>query len=294
MSAASQRTIAELRVRRMMAQLAGRKQRRARRKIPEQGYPRASQLAYFQLCKRVIADLAGLITAEVLPQLPALLAQIRVLHPTRTLRTDAADDIDSAFPSAARVLFDLPVDLMEIARSVSVFNRRALLKQVHAGLGIDLLAGEPYLANHLELFVADNVRLITSVAETHMDTIRGIVMRAAREGTRASDAAKEIAARTDVSESRAQLIARDQIGSLNGELTQLRQESLGIERYTWVTSRDERVRDDHAELDGTTQSWDDPPVVNQKTGRTGHPGQDINCRCTASPVVDDLLEALGA
>lgn len=105
---------------------------------------------------------------------------------------------------------------------------------------------------------------------------------------------EDVATRADVAQSRALGVARDQVSTFNGELTKARHENLGIEEYVWITSRDERVRPDHEDLDGTTQRWDDPPVCNQKTGMVGHPAEDFNCRCTASPVLDDILAALGA
>lgn len=78
----------------------------------------------------------------------------------------------------------------------------------------------------------------------------------------------------DVSESRAAFIARDQIGSLNSKITRHRHKAAGITHYIWTTAGDERVRDEHEEIDGEKFSWDDPPEF-------GHPGEDYNCRCVA-------------
>ena len=60
----------------------------------------------------------------------------------------------------------------------------------------------------------------------------------------------------------------------------------GFGRYVWVTRRDDRVRPDHARLDGGIFRWDDPPVVDLRSGRRGHPNQDYGCRCSASPLED--------
>ena len=76
---------------------------------------------------------------------------------------------------------------------------------------------------------------------------------------------------------RARLIARDQNNKLVGQLSQVRQTGVGIKQYEWITSQDERVRPSHRELQGEVFDWDNPPVV-------GHPGEDIQCRCHASPV----------
>jgi SPP1 gp7 family putative phage head morphogenesis protein len=82
-----------------------------------------------------------------------------------------------------------------------------------------------------------------------------------------------------VSQSRAKLIATDQVGTLNAKITQERQTSLGIEEYTWSSSDDERVRPLHQQLDDTVRRWDDPHPTE------GHPGEPIGCRCSAIPVI---------
>ncbi len=48
-----------------------------------------------------------------------------------------------------------------------------------------------------------------------------------------------------------------------------------------------RTRSDHLRLNGQRCRWDDPPVVNQRTGERGHPGHDPRCRCYAEPVPDE-------
>ena len=76
---------------------------------------------------------------------------------------------------------------------------------------------------------------------------------------------------------RARLIARDQNNKLVGQLSQMRQTAVGVEEYEWVTSADERVRPTHRAVSGEVFRWDSPPDI-------GHPGEDIQCRCHASPV----------
>ena len=82
----------------------------------------------------------------------------------------------------------------------------------------------------------------------------------------------------------AQLLARDQIAKLNGDITQQQQQDAGVVEYVWSTSGDSRVRPSHAALNHKRFRWDDPPVVDEKTGRRCHPGKDYQCRCCALPV----------
>jgi SPP1 gp7 family putative phage head morphogenesis protein len=82
----------------------------------------------------------------------------------------------------------------------------------------------------------------------------------------------------------AQFIARDQIAKLNADLCQAQQKDAGVEEYVWSTSGDRRVRERHQELDGNRFKWNDPPIVDERSGRRCHPGQDYSCRCVALPV----------
>ena len=73
-------------------------------------------------------------------------------------------------------------------------------------------------------------------------------------------------------------LARDQTSKAVGKLTEMRQLQVGITEYVWSTSHDERVRQSHKSNDATTFKWDYAPA-------TGHPGEDIMCRCIAMGVI---------
>lgn len=84
-------------------------------------------------------------------------------------------------------------------------------------------------------------------------------------------------------------ITRDQTNKLTGQINQANQEHLGIETYRWQTSDDDRVRDTHRSKDDAIFRWDSPPPD------TGHPGEDIQCRCVAIPEIslDELKRRFG-
>ena len=94
-----------------------------------------------------------------------------------------------------------------------------------------------------------------------------------------------------MTKSKANLLARDQVGTLSANLTRTRQESAGVEEYIWSSSGDERVRECHRELNGQKFRYDDPPAMWYMTkhgkvysGRHCNPGEDYQCRCVAKPV----------
>jgi SPP1 gp7 family putative phage head morphogenesis protein len=138
-------------------------------------------------------------------------------------------------------------------------------------------------------FVQRNTELITSLGEDAIAEVTTLTAEAAAGGLRVEELQRSLVERLGVVGSRAELIARDQTLTLNAQLSQAAAKEAGVTRYRWSSSRDERVREGHAALEGQICSWDDPPIVDEKTGERGHPGEPIQCRCIAIPIVEDLL-----
>lgn len=144
------------------------------------------------------------------------------------------------------------------------------------GVGVDVYRSEPWLEAAQKNWVAQNANLIKTVPQQHMAKVETIIREGVLAGESPRSLAEKIKQAGGVTERRAMVISRDQISKANAELTRSRQEDLGIKEYTWVTSRDERVRSLHKERDGKKFSWDKPPS-------DGHPGMPIQCRCHAKP-----------
>lgn len=173
-----------------------------------------------------------------------------------------------ALESAFRGLDKQSADELRVAgvRTADVVPRAPALQQEWLRSNTDLIKAEADLRRRVERILSDPLN----------------------EGRSVADISKMLQEQAGYSKSRAELTARDQTLKLYGKIQETRQQSAGITQYIWTTSLDERVREDHAALDGTTQSWDDPPVVDQRTGRRGHPGFDFQCRCTATPILPDF------
>lgn len=146
------------------------------------------------------------------------------------------------------------------------------------------------IENLIENTRAANVRLVRKASGTFLDQVEDVL--AGGFGDRVEDLADELEERVGVSASRASLIARDQTLKLNAAIAQTRMASAGVVSYTWSTSKDERVRPAHAELEGQRFRFDDPPETND-AGDTNNPGEDFQCRCVAIPVLDED-EGVGA
>lgn len=160
--------------------------------------------------------------------------------------------------------------------SVAEWNARQMNGQLKGIAEIDLFGSEPWLGREMGAFVQSNVDLITSLPDQYLDQVGQMVATSVRSGLRVEEIAKNLYDRFDVSESRARLIARDQIGKFNGQLTELRQKDVGVKGYIWRGVGDSRERPTHLANNNRRFTWDDPPA-------TGHPGDDIQCRCWAEP-----------
>jgi hypothetical protein len=74
------------------------------------------------------------------------------------------------------------------------------------------------------------------------------------------------------------LIARDQVRKVTTAINVERAKSAGITKFRWRHSGGgSEPRQDHVDMDGMIFSYDDPPVIDERTGERGYPGQLINC-----------------
>lgn len=159
--------------------------------------------------------------------------------------------------------------------------------------GVDPLQFEPELSGFLEVAGDQNVNKIVSLNSSYFDSIREMTNQALRKGTSVKELTDDIIALTDTTKSRAKLIAIDQVQKLNADLESRRQQNNHITRYIWRTRRNARVRKEHVDLEGAVFDWNFPPVTvltGKRAGERNHPGQDINCKCWAEPVIEDLTK----
>ena len=260
-----------------------------RRRVPRQQQPDLIRAEYYKAILPFVA-LAQRMFARERNEI------IRLLEAERRAqgKMDAGDGakrarelIDRASRRAATALEprEMKAVALKFGKRTSEHQRRELDKQVRAAVSVSLSMIEKPITDKLEGFAALNVDLIKSVNERYFDRIRLDVQEAFSSGMHPSTLAELFVERDGMAENDAMRIARDQIGKLNAQLNEERQQAMGLTGYTWRTANDSRVRDEHDARDGEHFEWDDPP-------EDGHPGEPIQCRCYAepdfSPVIDDL------
>ena len=181
-----------------------------------------------------------------------------------------------------------------LVTGVDNMNQRATLAQLAKAIELSPLEFPPeavafvraadgsFSEAKADRWARENVKLISKMADDHLDRVAKITREAVRAGSRAEVVAGALREATGISARKAKGIARDQIATLQGQVTQARQTRIGVKRYRWRTVGDARVRTTHRQREGEIFSWDRPPP-------DGHPGAPINCRCYAEPVLDDVL-----
>lgn len=131
---------------------------------------------------------------------------------------------------------------------------------------------------------ARQVELIRSIPLDAAERVHKLTMEGMINSTRASEIANEIRRSGKVSESKATLIARTEVGRASTNLGQARAEYVGSEGYIWRTARDSDVRQSHRLMEGKFVSWSSPPTLDKLTG---HAGCVPNCRCYTEIVLPD-------
>lgn len=194
-------------------------------------------------------------------------------------------------------MFGLEDAIERISRIAQRNSIKEWKRAVKAAFGLDIFEdyykGETY-EQAVRAWVADSISKIKSIPTETLGRLQEIILDGYREGRLIRDLKKEIQENYNVSKHHAEMIARDQVSTLNSELTQMQQRDAGVRQYKWSSSRDSRVRESHAEFDGQIFSWDDPPegwyTTKSRgivyTGRKCHPGEDYCCRCVAIPVFE--------
>lgn len=131
----------------------------------------------------------------------------------------------------------------------------------------------------------EQVELIKSLPLEAGLRAQKLAQEAMMGGKRAGEVAMELDRTTEVTESRATMIARTEIAKANSSLTQARAQYVGATHYIWRTAGDGDVRESHAEMDGKIFRFDQPPAV-EGEGNHG-PGEIYNCRCFAEPIIGE-------
>ena len=182
----------------------------------------------------------------------------------------------------------------ELARNTNLFqsaadeeekrNRKKFIASVKKELSIDLqqILVADDMAQLLRDYNALNNALIKSLTDDIVKDVERLVYDAKITRESAKSLSDKLTKRFKVAKSRADLIAVDQLNKLNADFNERRNLQVGIKKYEWLTSRNERVRSLHRSLDGNIYKYGESTGAEEGLP----PGKPIRCQCIAVPVVE--------
>ncbi len=257
-------------------------------------YPNAIEKEYKIALLRLVKDIYLIIIKEIVNIEPEY---------DQTIRKDAFNDDFQGIIKLCelKISFELKkffTKIIQTATKTNKFNQIAVRKSLVNTAKKSLSIGTTTkIEDAMSMFVSDNVRLIKSINQDLLGKVEEVVYSGIRRGVSFKDLSNELVKSFTITKKRANIIARDQINKLHGDLTRLRHKELGIVEYKWLTSLDSRVRPSHEVLNGRICSYDDVTLykddVDNKVwsnrsnigGALYHPAQEVLCRCTMLAVI---------
>lgn len=239
--------------------------------------PKNPEVRYRRALNALVRNLRMETAAMLVPVLKALEPEYVTDAYTKTL-SDVFDNMRALFAGTGT---NANIVSNAFVTGANQANKARFYRAMENVVGVDLgtIIQNEGLEDVLVATTRENVALIRTIPEEYFKKLETTVFTGTTQGRNASSMLKEIQRIGKVTEKRAKLIARDQTSKLNSALNQHRATNLGSEEYVWRTAQDDRVRDSHRTKNGKTFRWDNPPKD------TGHPGEDIQCRCIAQPII---------
>lgn len=182
----------------------------------------------------------------------------------------------------------------QLANQMAAGAEAASKAQLHASLmkmtgGLSLKTGimPAGLQAVYKASVAENVGLIKTIAAEYLKNVEGSVMRSITSGNGLADLVPALEKYEGYTHRKAKNVALDQTRKTYNAINRERMTEIGVKRFQWIHSGGgAEPRPLHVAMDGEIFSFDNPPIIDEKTGERGIPGQAINCRCTMAPVFD--------
>jgi SPP1 gp7 family putative phage head morphogenesis protein len=171
---------------------------------------------------------------------------------------------------------------------------KATLKHVDVTSGLSLrelgagLELPDYWSARLREIVAastkEAVQLIKTIPERFLSQVQGETMRSITSGRGMADLTPFLAEKYGQNMRKAKNVALDQTRKAYSNLAAQRMQDAGVEEFEWRHSNGGHdPRKQHQGWNGKVFRYDDPPV--DETFGPVLPGQAINCRCFARPVL---------
>lgn len=169
------------------------------------------------------------------------------------------------------------------------------LKEMSGGLSIKTNINTGDIQDAFTASVNVNTDLIKTISSNYLEQVRGAVNRSIQNGggleTLIPNINKFLDSEARKVRNKAKNVALDQTRKAYNALNAARMEKIGVDKFEWVhsgggqTPREHHITPFPAGLNGGIFSLNDLPVIDEKTGERGLPGQAINCKCIMRPLI---------
>lgn len=257
---------------------------RMAKKVPPTRFPNAAVVGYARVLKQLVREMGSGILDVFDNQIAEHLKEMDRYDSLEERADGPIGSILNAFvliTNLSNGIFDAYIVTQVATDNIRILDRASDKNAAAQAkvMAVNPLSKNEKLSDFMQASVQENVSYITKLKDDHLTAIERIVLQGAKKGVTAKEIRSEIVAQTGMTQNRAQFLATDQMGTIFGQLTAERHKSMGLEKFIWRTSNDERVRESHEKLDGKEFSYSELPPE-------GLPGEDYACRCVAEPVFD--------
>jgi SPP1 gp7 family putative phage head morphogenesis protein len=178
-------------------------------------------------------------------------------------------------------------EMVDDANKASASGVKISLQQLTGGLSLPTTGLNGEIGEVLKASVAENVALIKSIPMQYLEQVQGAVLRSITNGQGLADLVPFLEQQKGITLRRAKMIAHDQTRKAYNNISKGRLQAAGLKKFEWLhTGGSNHPRKEHIAMNGNVYRFDDPPIIDIKTGQRGIPGDAINCRCRIKPVIE--------
>lgn len=165
-------------------------------------------------------------------------------------------------------------------RAVSAFsyNKLSTKYKKNVQTGAPLQKVIPSATRRVHDFAETNTGLIKNLKEDSRQKVSSIVNQGFTQGKSTKDIADELTSEFNISKSKGEFWATDQVAKINANIDEIRSRDAGFNRYKWIDADDKRVRTSHGLRDQEVYYY----------GVGLQPGIDYRCRCIAEPTIEPV------
>ena len=210
---------------------------------------------------------------------------------------------DASISSAARILFngllkDFTVMFSSKSKSIAGGLFDDLEKWTNRSLAQSLSdrsksiifkpeLKDPKLNEIRKASIGKNIDLIKTIPQDYLRKTKQIVFHSITTGQGLKEIQGHLEQQKDYTKRKAQLVALDQVRKITTTIAATKLKKHGSKKFKWLhTGGSQHPREEHIAMNNKIFSYDDPPVIDSKTGEIGLPAQTYNCRCRLCPVIE--------